>query len=79
VLCEGGPTLLNSLISAGLVDEMCVTISPLIAGPQRLHLSGGDPFEQPLRFRLDGLLEGDGMLLARYGRAGELEVEGDPQ
>ena len=79
VLCEGGPTLLNSLISAGLVDEMCVTISPLIAGPQRLHLSGGDPFEHPLRFRLDGLLEGDGMLLARYGRVGELADEGDPQ
>ena len=77
VLCEGGPTLLNSLISAGLVDEMCVTISPLIAGPQRLHLSGGEPFDHPLRFRLDGLLEGDGMLLARYGRLGESADERD--
>ena len=71
VLCEGGPTLLNSLISAGLVDEMCVTFSPIMAGPQRLHLSGGDPFESPVKFRLDGLLEGDDMLLARYGRLGD--------
>lgn len=69
VLCEGGPSLLNSLIAEGLVDEMCVTISPLIAGPQRLHLSGGHPFEHPVRFRLEALLEGDGMLLGRYGRS----------
>ena len=71
VLCEGGPSLLNSLISEDLVDEMCVTISPLIAGPQRLHLSGGHPFQHPVRFRLEALLEGDGMLLGRYGRSSE--------
>jgi len=78
VLCEGGPTLLNSLIAAGLVDEMCVTISPLIAGPQRLHLSGGHPFDHPVRFRLEGLLEGDGMLLGRYTRSTEPWDEGRP-
>ncbi|HVA74116.1 MAG TPA: pyrimidine reductase family protein [Acidimicrobiales bacterium] len=71
VLCEGGPSLLNSLIAANLVDEMCVTISPLMAGPQRLHLSGGHPFEHPVRFRLEALLEGDGMLLGRYRRSSE--------
>ena len=79
VLCEGGPTLLNSFISEGLVDEMCVTISPLMAGPQRLHLSGGQPFDEPVRFRLDGLLEGDGMLLARYGRLPRPAAETDPR
>lgn len=68
VLCEGGPSLLNSLISDDLVDEMCVTFSPLMAGPQRLHLSGGRPFDEPVRFRLEGVLEGDGMLLCRYSR-----------
>ena len=68
VLCEGGPSLLNSLIADDLVDEMCVTFSPLMAGPQRLHLSGGDPFDEPVRFRLEGVLEGDGMLLCRYAR-----------
>jgi riboflavin biosynthesis pyrimidine reductase len=68
VLCEGGPTLLNSLVAGDLVDEMCVTISPLMAGPRRLHLSGQDPFARPVRFRLEALLEGDGMLLGRYAR-----------
>lgn len=32
VVCEGGPTLLGSLIGAGLVDELFLTIAPQIAG-----------------------------------------------
>jgi riboflavin biosynthesis pyrimidine reductase len=32
ILCEGGPTLLGSLLSAGLVDELFLTVAPLIAG-----------------------------------------------
>ena len=31
ILCEGGPTLLGQLADAGLVDELCLTTSPLIA------------------------------------------------
>jgi riboflavin biosynthesis pyrimidine reductase len=66
ILCEGGPELMRSLLSAGLVDELCLTISPLMAGPQRRQLSGDAPPPAPERFRLAALLEGDGMLLARY-------------
>jgi riboflavin biosynthesis pyrimidine reductase len=34
ILCEGGPALLGQLTAAGLVDELCLTTSPLIAsGP----------------------------------------------
>ncbi|HEX4862440.1 MAG TPA: pyrimidine reductase family protein [Acidimicrobiales bacterium] len=68
VLCEGGPTLLSCLLTDDLVDEMCVTFSPVIAGPQHLHLTGDTPLAQPSRFRLQGLLEGDGLLIARYDR-----------
>jgi len=32
ILSEGGPTLFGSLLSAGLVDELFLTISPLLAG-----------------------------------------------
>jgi riboflavin biosynthesis pyrimidine reductase len=37
ILCEGGPTVLGSLLAARLVDELFLTISPLLAGraPQR--------------------------------------------
>ncbi|HUD80658.1 MAG TPA: dihydrofolate reductase family protein [Streptosporangiaceae bacterium] len=34
ILCEGGPTLLGQLAGAGLVDELCLTTSPVLAaGP----------------------------------------------
>ena len=34
ILCEGGPTLLGQLADAGLVDELCLTTSPVLAaGP----------------------------------------------
>jgi riboflavin biosynthesis pyrimidine reductase len=32
ILSEGGPTLFGSLLSAGLVDELFLTLSPLVAG-----------------------------------------------
>jgi riboflavin biosynthesis pyrimidine reductase len=37
ILCEGGPTVFAALVAAGLVDELFLTISPLLAGrtPQR--------------------------------------------
>ena len=31
VVCEGGPTLNTALFAAGLVQEMFVTLSPLLA------------------------------------------------
>lgn len=68
ILCEGGPSLLSSLLTDDLVDQMCVTFSPVIAGPQHLHLSGDQPLAYPSRFMLQGLLEGDGLLMCRYDR-----------
>jgi riboflavin biosynthesis pyrimidine reductase len=32
ILSEGGPTLFGSLLDAGLVDELFLTLSPLVAG-----------------------------------------------
>lgn len=32
VLCEGGPVLLGSLAAAGLLDELCLTLSPVMGG-----------------------------------------------
>ena len=33
MLTEGGPHLLAQIIGAGLLDELCLTISPVLAGP----------------------------------------------
>jgi riboflavin biosynthesis pyrimidine reductase len=32
VLCEGGPSWLGELVAAGLVDELCLTVSPMMGG-----------------------------------------------
>ncbi len=44
ILSEGGPTLFGSLLASGLVDELFLTISPVLAGRaerQRLPLVEG--------------------------------------
>jgi riboflavin biosynthesis pyrimidine reductase len=69
VLCEGGPGLLTQLLTAGLVDDLCLTYSPLLAGPGQRTLAGdpdGHPYKPPVRVRLAQVLEGDGVLLTRW-------------
>jgi riboflavin biosynthesis pyrimidine reductase len=66
ILCEGGPRLSRQLIAAGLVDELCLTISPTLAGPGPRRLAELWPVGRPGRLALVSLLEGDGLLVARY-------------
>lgn len=72
VVCEGGPRLNEDLVAAGLVDELCLTISPLVTGGMSHRLFGGVDIGDPLRFDLVHVLEGDGLLLCRYVRCGAL-------
>ena len=64
VLCEGGPTLLAGLLDAGLVDELCVTTTPLLVGGPGKRISDGPALDVPLV--LSSLVEQDGTLLARW-------------
>jgi len=69
VLAEGGPTLNGQLVAAGLVDELCLTLSPLlVAGPSR-RLAEGPVGTGPLPLILDRVLTEDGFLFLRYVRA----------
>lgn len=65
VLCEGGPALAGGLLAAGLVDELCVTTSPLLAGGDGARLVAGAP-ESARPLQLVSLLQDDGVLLARW-------------
>ena len=62
VLCEGGPQLLTALLQDDVVDELCLTTSPLLAGsgPALLTAAARCPA------RLLSLVEDDGTLLARW-------------
>jgi riboflavin biosynthesis pyrimidine reductase len=65
LLCEGGPQLLTTLLQQHLVDELCLTHTPLLLGaaPTLLTLPQDPPVALDLRHLVDG---GDGVLLARY-------------
>jgi riboflavin biosynthesis pyrimidine reductase len=64
ILSEGGPTLLGGLLGAGLVDELCCTVTPRIVGGSGRRIVGGPPVDVPLT--LSSLVEQDGTLLARW-------------
>ncbi len=69
LLAEGGPHLLGQLVEADLMDELCLTIGPLMAGPGASRIvAGALPAPQPLPLTLVHVLEDDGFLLCRYTR-----------
>ena len=69
VLCEGGPTVFAQAAGADEVDEVCLTVSPLLAGPGPGRITAGLPWPGGMsRLDLDGVLEEDGALFLRYRR-----------
>ncbi len=74
ILTEGGPYLLSQIIEAGLLDELCLTLSPLLAGPGASRIvAGAGPQHQPggasaRPLELAHVLADDGHLICRYVR-----------
>ncbi|MER7005060.1 pyrimidine reductase family protein [Dactylosporangium sp. NPDC000555] len=68
ILSEGGPQLFGSLTAAGLVDELCLTLSPLLAGPGAGRITAGPPIDMPQLLTLRHALLAEGLLLLRYSR-----------
>ena len=70
MLAEGGPHLLAQLLETGLLDELCLTIGPLMAGPGAPRIvtgpPGTGPAATPLPLTLAHVLEDDGFLFCRY-------------
>ena len=63
VLCEGGPTLFRSALTAGLVDELDLSIAPALVGDGHRLL---EALPGVVRLDLRQLLEEDGVLFTRY-------------
>jgi 5-amino-6-(5-phosphoribosylamino)uracil reductase len=64
VLCEGGPQLLRAGLTAGVVDELDLSIAPLLVGGETRLL--GAVLPDPARLELRQVLEEDGTLFTRY-------------
>ncbi|GAA4762441.1 pyrimidine reductase family protein [Citricoccus nitrophenolicus] len=63
---EGGPTLFGSFAAAGEADELCLSLSPLAAGPSARRIMGGPGLPEATTLHLVGLLEESGALFLRY-------------
>jgi riboflavin-specific deaminase-like protein len=68
VLSEGGPGLFGALAEADLVDEACVTLSPMLVAGDAPRIAASAR-EIAHRMRLVHAIPGDRMLFLRYARA----------
>ncbi len=71
LLCEGGPHLARELLGAGLLDEVFLSLSPLLAGGEpsggeALRILAGSELDPPVALELRGALRSDSTLFLRY-------------
>ncbi|MER5253202.1 MULTISPECIES: pyrimidine reductase family protein [unclassified Streptomyces] len=68
LLTEGGPRLLGQFVAAGALDELCLTVSPMLTAGDAQRISWGSAVEVPTEFALASVLEEAGFLFTRYRR-----------
>ncbi|MFD7427929.1 pyrimidine reductase family protein [Streptomyces sp. NPDC059818] len=68
LLTEGGPRLLGQFVAAGMLDEMCLTLAPMLTAGDAQRIAGGPSVAVPERFALAAVLEEAGFLFSRYRR-----------
>jgi riboflavin biosynthesis pyrimidine reductase len=66
ILAEGGPTLNGELARAGLLDELCVSLAPLLASGDAKRFLAGSTLDELASLRLMSIVEQDGYLFLRY-------------
>lgn len=66
VLCEGGPRVNAQLSACDLVDELCLSISPMLVGGGAARIQNGEPAQ--LTLDLSQVLEEEGVLFCKYTR-----------
>lgn len=69
VLTEGGPALLGQLVHAGLLDELCLTLAPVMGGDP-LPVSVSTTTSSLVGFRLCHVLTAESNLFLRYEQVG---------
>ncbi|MFJ5553070.1 pyrimidine reductase family protein [Streptomyces sp. NPDC093225] len=67
-LTEGGPRMLGQFIAAGVLDELCLTVSPTLTAGDAQRIAGGPGIAVPARLALASVLEEAGFLFTRYRR-----------
>lgn len=73
VLTEGGPALLGQFVEGGLLDELCLTLAPMMGGDS-LPVSVSSATSMLTRFRLGHVLASGSTLFLRYDHEGPVDV-----
>jgi riboflavin biosynthesis pyrimidine reductase len=68
VLCEGGPSLHGELVALDLVDELCLTIAPLMSSGSAPRIAHS-PSSVEHAMELGHVFDADGVLLTRWVRS----------
>lgn len=66
VLCEGGPRLLRALAADGLLDDLVLTVAPLLVAGDAPHALAGAELEPPARLALQAAWRADGHVFLHY-------------
>jgi riboflavin biosynthesis pyrimidine reductase len=66
VLAEGGPGFNGQLAAAGLLDEVCLSLSPRLVGGDVKRILSGPALPVPLTLEPVTVCEEDGFLFLRY-------------
>ncbi len=66
LLCEGGPGLNRALLAAGVVDELLLTLSPLLVGGPGAPAVAGEPLPDANRLDILSMFDHLGTLFLRY-------------
>ncbi|MFH8791883.1 pyrimidine reductase family protein [Streptomyces sp. NPDC017941] len=76
LLTEGGPRLLGQFVAAGALDELCLSVAPLLTAGSAQRIADGPGLAVPERFVLTSVLEEAGFLYTRYQRGGRQDRRG---
>jgi riboflavin biosynthesis pyrimidine reductase len=66
LLCEGGPTLLRALVADACLDDMLLTLSPLLAAGGAPTPLEGEALDPPPRMALRAVHRADDHLFMHY-------------
>ncbi|MFJ5885258.1 pyrimidine reductase family protein [Kitasatospora cineracea] len=67
-LSEGGPRLLGQLAAGGVLDELCLSVAPLVTAGDSPRIVNGPGIPDVRPMRLVSLIEEKGFLFTRYLR-----------
>jgi riboflavin biosynthesis pyrimidine reductase len=66
VACEGGPTLLRALVADGCLDDLLLTLAPLLAAGEEVRPLEGPPLVPPAGLALEQVLRAGDHLVLHY-------------